>query len=160
MKHTIGFIALLGSLLLLAGTVLAGDEPDLTKAVKIGTGKTMVIEFTDPDCPYCRKAADYFRTRKDVTLYIFFYPLEVHPASKGKIRYILSAPDRARAYEEVMTGRWDDSRLADITAAGIKLQEEHLEIARRNKIDSTPTFMIYGRIIEGFDLRRIEEKLR
>jgi len=36
------------------------DVP-LDKAVKIGNGRNKVIEFTDPDCPYCRKAAAFFK---------------------------------------------------------------------------------------------------
>jgi len=39
-------------------------------------------------------------------------------------------------------------------------QKEHQEIARANKMTSTPTFMIYGRIIEGFDLPRLEPLLK
>jgi thiol:disulfide interchange protein DsbC len=133
----------------------AQDTLDLEKAVKIGTGKTMVIEFTDPDCPYCRKAEAWFAGRSDVTRYIFFIPLPNHPASKGKVQYVLSARDKARAYQEVL-GNFDSRKLAEITPEGIKLQKEHLEIARSNKMTSTPTFMIYGRIVEGFDLKKLE----
>lgn len=160
MKNLIGMMALLCALFILAGPALGNDDLDLAKAVKIGSGKTTVIEFTDPDCPYCRKAAKYFQERKDVTLYIFFNPLAVHPRSKEKIRYILSSPDPAKAYEEVMNGLWDVKKPAGITPEGIKRQEEQQEIARKNRIDATPTFMIFGRIIEGFDQRRLEELMR
>lgn len=139
----------------------AADDLDLTKAVKIGSGKTMVIEFTDPDCPFCRKAADYLRDKKDISLYIFFNPLPIHPQAKAKVQYILSAPDRAKAYEEVMHGKFDPKKLEkNITPAGIHLQEEHLAICKANKIDSTPTFMIYGRIIEGFDPKKLDALLK
>ena len=77
-------------LLAVAPAVAAQDTLDLTKAVKIGNGKTMVIEFTDPDCPFCRKAEAYLQKRTDLTRYIFFIPLKSHPASKGKVQYILS----------------------------------------------------------------------
>jgi thiol:disulfide interchange protein DsbC len=44
-----------------SGTMaLSAETLDLDKALRIGTGKTTVIEFTDPDCPYCRKAYQYF----------------------------------------------------------------------------------------------------
>ena len=29
----------------------------LDKAIKIGNGKQTIIEFTDPDCPYCRRCS-------------------------------------------------------------------------------------------------------
>ena len=61
------------------------DVP-LDKAVKIGNGRNKVIEFTDPDCPYCRKAAEFFKGRDDVTLYIFFFPLPIHKDAEAHAR--------------------------------------------------------------------------
>jgi thiol:disulfide interchange protein DsbC len=152
------FLALF--LLLLVPAASAEDTLDLDKAIKIGTGKTMVIEFTDPECPFCRKAEAYFQGRQDVTRYIFLLPLTRHPASKGKAQYILSAKDKAKAYLEVAAGKFDQSNLAQITPEGIKLQKQHMEIAKANKMTNTPTFMIYGRIIEGFDLKRLAPLLK
>ena len=147
-------------LLAVAPAVAAQDTLDLTKAVKIGNGKTMVIEFTDPDCPFCRKAEAYLQKRTDLTRYIFFIPLKSHPASKGKVQYILSSKDKAKAYHEASSDSFDKKKLGDITAEGVKLQREHEEIAKANKMNATPTFMIYGRIIEGFDLKKLEPLLK
>jgi thiol:disulfide interchange protein DsbC len=146
----------LALLLVVVPGVPAQDSLDLDKAVKIGSGKIMVIEFTDPDCPYCLKAEAYFKGKPQVTRYIFFIPLAIHPASKGKVQYILSAKDKARAYREVISGNFNQQKLAEITPEGVRLQKDHQEIARANKMGSTPTFMIYGRIVEGFDLKRVE----
>jgi thiol:disulfide interchange protein DsbC len=33
----------------------------LMLAVRIGNGRNKVIEFTDPDCPFCRKASRFFK---------------------------------------------------------------------------------------------------
>jgi thiol:disulfide interchange protein DsbC len=137
----------------------AGAQPDLDKAIKIGSGKTAVIEYTDPDCPFCRKGSAFFRSRRDVTRYIFLNPLAMHPQAKEKAQYILSAKDKAKAYEEVMSGQLDGKQLSGITREGIKLQEEHQAIAKEAKVDSTPTFIICGRIIEGFDQRKLEAAL-
>lgn len=145
--------------------MLAPDSQalDLDKALVIGSGPKKVIEFTDPDCPFCRKASVYFKNRSDVTRYVFFTPLKIHPNARQKIQYILSAnsKDRVRLYNEVMSGQVDRMVLdkLPITAAGIKLQEEQQAETERAKIDSTPTFMIMGRIVEGLDLRKIEELL-
>ncbi len=144
---------------LASGPASAGETMDLGKAIRIGTGKTMVIEFTDPDCPFCRKAAAYFRNRRDVTLYIFLKPLAMHPHAREKAQYILSASDKAHAYDEVMTGKLDGKEPGGITPEGKRLLEEHAAIARKYKIDRVPSFIISGRIVEGFDLRRIEELL-
>lgn len=133
---------------------------DLSKAVKIGSGKTMVIEFTDPDCPFCKKAEAYFQKRSDVTRYIFFYPLKNHPASKGKVQYILSAKDREKAYRDVTADAVDKWKLMETTPEGVALQQEHEQIAKANGINATPIFMIYGSVVRGFDLKKLEPLLK
>ncbi len=148
--------------LCLAGTVLAaGGGLDLSKALVVGNGPKMVIEFTDPDCPFCRKAAAYFNNRRDVTLYIFFTPLAMHPHARQKAQYILSGSDKSRLYHEVMAGAVDKTPVHVLTStpAGVKLLDEQQAIARKNGVDATPTFMIMGRIVEGFDQHKIEELL-
>ncbi len=155
------FLAVLPVLLLslYARPAAAGGTMDLTKALKTGSGPTVVIEFTDPDCPFCRKGAAFFRNRKDVTRYVFFNPLPMHPQAKDKARFILSSPDRAQAYEEVMSGKMDGRKLSGITDAGTRLLDEQMAIARDARVESTPIYMICGRIIQGFDQRKIEEAL-
>ena len=132
---------------------------DTSKSITIGNGTKTVFEFTDPDCPFCRKATTYFDGRTDVTRHIFFFPLRNHPRAKEKARFILSMPDKAKAYHDIMSGRMDTAPPLASTPEGIKLQEEQLEIAKKYKVNSTPTFMINGRIIEGFDIKKIEEAL-
>ena len=134
-------------------------ELDLGKSITIGSGPKTVIEFTDPECPFCRKASKYFEGRSDVTRYVFFNPLRIHPRAKEKARFILSMPDKAKAYHDVMSGKMDATPELASTPEGAKLQEEQLEIAKKSKVGSTPTFMINGRIIVGFDQKKIEEAL-
>lgn len=138
----------------------SASDLDLDKAVVIGSGPKTVVEFTDPDCPYCRKASKYLDSRSDVTRQVFFVPLPRHPRAKEKAQFVLSQVDRAKAYHEVMGGRLDNQAVIEgISAKGVKLQEEQRAIAKKMRIDSTPTFIINGRIIEGFDLKKIEEAL-
>lgn len=146
----------------IAATSLSAHATDLdfSKALTIGSGQKTVIEFTDPDCPYCRKASKYFEGRSDITQQVFFYPLPRHPKAKEKVQYILSQMDKATAYHNVMSGKMDAvQNFVGITPKGIKLQEEQVEAAKRLKVDSTPTFLINGRIIVGFDQKKIEEAL-
>ncbi len=155
-------ILLILTLLIVAATSIPADANDLdfSKTITIGNGPKTVVEFTDPDCPYCRKASKYFDGRSDVTRHVLFFPLPRHPKAKEKAQYALSQTDRAAAYREVMSGRMDSvQKFEGITAKGIKLQEEQFETARRQKVDSTPTFLINGRIIVGFDQKKIEEAL-
>lgn len=158
MKHIILLLLFLSAVV---PSSPAGAAPiDFSKSITIGNGPKTVIEFTDPDCPYCRKASKYFEGRNDVTRHVFFFPLPRHPKAKEKAQYILSQTDRATAYRDVMSGKMDAvQKFEGITSRGIKLQEEQFETAKKNKVDSTPTFMINGRIIEGFDLKKIEGAL-
>ena len=137
----------------------AAAEIDLSKAITIGSGPKTVVEFTDPDCPFCRKASKYFEGRLDVTRHVFFYPLARHPKAREKAQFVLSMPDKAKAYHDVMSGKMDSIPLMVTTPEGVRLQEQQLEIAKKMKINSTPTFMINGRIIEGFELKKIEDAL-
>lgn len=137
----------------------AAEDIDFSKALVIGTGTRTVVEFTDPDCPFCRRASQYLDGRPDVKRYVFFYPLPRHPKAKEKAQYILSQQDKAMAYHEVMSGKLDNLQTYSTTPKGIRLQEEQVEIAKKAKVTSTPTFMIYGRIIEGFDKEKIEQAL-
>jgi thiol:disulfide interchange protein DsbC len=152
-------------LLLFMAVALSGNPADATtldfsKSITLGNGPKTVVEFTDPDCPFCRKASKYFEGRRDITRHIFFFPLPRHPKAKEKAQYILSQMDRAAAYREVMSGKMDTvSKFEGITPMGIKLQEEQFETVKRQKVNSTPTFLINGRIIVGFDQKKIEEAL-
>lgn len=157
MKNVI--LLVLFTIIAATGIPSGAADLDFSKSITIGNGPKTVVEFTDPDCPFCRKAAKYFETRNDVTRQIFFYPLPYHPRAKEKVRYILSQQDKATAYHRVMSGSLDQSPSLISTPAGTKLQEEQLEIAKKHKVDSTPTFLINGRIIEGFEPKKFEELL-
>ena len=133
----------------------------LEKAVKIGSGPHTVIEITDPDCPFCRKASDYFATRKDVTRYVFFYPISsLHPNAEAKVRQIFCAEDRGKAYEEAMTGKLDDMKFTPCKTAAVEdLLKAHREIGDRVGVTGTPLFLIDGQVILGADIPRMEKIL-
>ena len=150
---------LLSLLALVPMPVHAADTLDLNKAIKVGSGKITVIEFTDPDCPYCRKAEEFFGKRTDVTRYVFLVPLPMHPEAPAKIQYILSSADGAKAYTEVMGGSLDRKKPEGITEQGKQRLAEHEQIARNAKVNGMPTFIISGIIIEGLDTNRISKLL-
>ena len=149
--------------LLIAGILLPGTLYsagfDFSKAIKVGSGPKTVIEYTDPDCPFCRKASKYLDSRPDVTRYVFFKPLAMHQRAKEKARFVLSMADKARAYHDVMSGSLDSAPPLASTPDGAKLLDEHKMIAKQSKVEATPTFVINGRVIEGFDVKKIEEAL-
>jgi len=153
------FTILLAASVMLTTRPASGAGMDLGKALKIGTGKTMVIEFTDPDCPFCRRGAAFFKGRTDVTRYIFFNPLPMHPHAREKAACILSSPDPAKTFEEALSGKLDNTSLPAPSASGVRLLETHMATAREEGFGSTPTYIICGRIIHGFDQQKIEQLL-
>jgi len=130
----------------------------LDKALKIGAGRHKVIEFTDPNCSYCRKAFQVLAQKEDMTRYIFFLPLS--KASEDKVKHILCAPDRVGAYKEVFSGQFDTKPLASCESAEVTaLMKTHREQAVRLGIDSTPFFIIDGHIVPGANIPAIEKLL-
>ena len=135
----------------------------LEKALKIGSGPHTVIEITDPDCPFCRQASAFFSGRNDVTRHIFLYPLSsIHPNAEAKVRQIFCADDRARAYEEAMTGKLDDMKFTPCTnAEADNLLKAHKEIGDRIGVagTGTPLFLIDGQIVNGANIPLMEQIL-
>lgn len=137
---------------------LVGTLP-LDKAVKVGNGKKKVIEITDPDCPFCKKASEYFKNRSDVTRYVFFAPL-AHPAAIEKIYYILNAKNKEKAYHEMMEGKGNVPANATYSDEVKALAQEHLALARMVGVQGTPTFFIDDTMVVGADVSQIEKLLK
>jgi Protein-disulfide isomerase len=132
----------------------------LDDAFKIGNGKTTVVEFMDPNCYHCRQAYNFFSKRKDVTLYIFFFPLSQD--SDRKIRHILCANDKLKTYEDVMAGKLDNNAPLNI-CVDKKVDETvktHLRLASQTGIRATPLFYIKGQVVDGFEASAIEKLLK
>ncbi len=130
----------------------------LDKAIKIGNGPNQVIEITDPDCPYCRRSDKYFSGRKDLTRYIFLRPLDkIHPHSAEKARYILGSADKAKAYEEVFSGKFDSRPVPATDDHG--LLEIHRKVASSTGVNGTPHSWINGKHVVGFNPQKFDELL-
>ena len=61
-----------------------GTGIDIDKSITIGSGAKTVFEFTDPDCPFCRKASKYFDSRNDITRHVFFLHSPCNPEQRKK----------------------------------------------------------------------------
>ncbi|HQK99219.1 MAG TPA: DsbC family protein [Smithellaceae bacterium] len=124
----------------------------LDQALKVGNGKKIVVEFTDPNCPYCRQGFEFFnKIKEDVTLYIFLVPLSAD--SERKIRHILCSSDRVRAYEEVFSGKFDSGSGLN-ACKDPKVGEQmraHRDLAQHVGLRGTPLFYLRGKVVDGFD---------
>ncbi|GFE59269.1 thioredoxin fold domain-containing protein [Geobacter sp. AOG1] len=132
----------------------------LDKAIRIGTGRQVVIEVSDPDCRFSRRMVRYWDLRRDVTRYVFLVALKNHPDAAEKVRYILCAPDRAAAYREVYAGKLDfDEKAADRSCDVKGVQDLHRDIAARLGAVGTPTYVINGVKVGGAKVGEIERLL-
>ncbi len=134
----------------------------LDKAIRIGSGKQTVIEFTDPDCPFCRRAASYFGSRKDLTRYVFFFPLPSHRDAENKVKYIFCSSDRAKAYEETMKGKLDTQKFTVCKKQeAVDLLNAHKQIGGQIGVTGTPMFIINGKdLVMGANFPAIEAALK
>lgn len=132
----------------------------LDSALKIGKGKTAVVEFMDPNCYHCRLAYKFFSQRQDVTLYVFFFPLSKE--SGDKIKHVLCSKDVLKTYDDVMSGKLDNNTPLNI-CTDKKVDDTvktHMQLASQIGVRGTPLFYIKGQTVDGFDQPAIEKLLK
>lgn len=123
-----------------------------------GDGSRRMAVFSDPDCPYCRKVQFELDRLTNVTIYMFPYPLPMHPDAARKSILVWCSEDRSRAWDDLMLrnkepehGRTD---CPNPIAANI-------ELAQRLRIRGTPALIFAdGQRVPGFlPAARIEQML-
>jgi len=135
----------------------------LESALKIGSGKTAVVEFIDPNCYHCRQAHKFFSQRKDVTIYAFLVPL-LSKDSGDKIKHILCSKDVLKTYDDVMSEKIDNKAPLNICTDN-KVDETvktYQQLASQVGIRETgvPLFYIKGQAVGGFEAPIIEKILK
>ena len=130
-------------------------KDNLANAVKIGNGKHEVIEIIDPDCPYCRQMGNYWNKRNDVTRYVFFLPLTMHPNAVSHSNYIMSATKPAAALEEVVSGKYDTVTVPSFTPSP-KIAKQ-AELAAKSGISGTPAYYVNGSFVNGANVAAVEK---
>ena len=118
------------------------ENIDKSNAIKIGNGKVEVIEFTDPECPFCKRAEGIIRPIEDkITRYVFLLPLEqIHPKARELSCKIINSKNKEKTYKEIMENKITSGEKCKEESE--KTLENHLETAERLKIQGTPTFFV------------------
>jgi thiol:disulfide interchange protein DsbC len=128
------------------------------KALAIGPANApTVIEFTDPDCPYCQALERFWAAKaaegKPVRRLVFFVS-GIHPMAAAKAEHILCSPDPAAAFKATYAGQ---------TPAVLRqCQEGHSKVAEDAKLVSsvgitgTPTLIVDGKLVSGFQQAELE----
>jgi thiol:disulfide interchange protein DsbC len=111
-----------------------------------GDGSRKLALFSDPDCPFCKRIEQEFLNLDNVTIYTFLYPIDqLHPVAAQKARAVWCAPDRAKAWTELM--------LRNVQPKAAKCDtpvEKIVAFSEKLKIFGTPTlFLSDGQRIPG-----------
>ncbi|ODP38801.1 MULTISPECIES: DsbC family protein [Sphingomonas] len=131
---------------------------DTSQALAIGPpGARQVIEFTDPDCPYCQALDRYWSAKaaegKQVRRLIFFVS-GIHAQAAAKAEHILCSPDPAAAFKAIYAGTAPKTPLK--CPEGARKVAAQGEAVRKLGISGTPTLFLDGKMISGFQQAEIE----
>jgi thiol:disulfide interchange protein DsbC len=139
------------------------DTLPLDKALKVGNGPKKVIEISDPTCPHCRNVHNSLKDRKDITKYVFFFPIHGEHSLKA-IAYIVCSENPAQKYENVYEGK-EDSQIEKFEVTSTcqqkveNLLDEHMKVVRTLQVRGTPYFIIGKTPVEGANIPLIEKLL-
>ncbi len=132
------------------------------KAIKVvkGNGSRQLAVFEDPDCPYCQKLEQELLSIRDVTEYIFLFPIDqLHPQATRHARDIWCSKDAAQAWSA-----WLVEKKVPATAPATCKNDPIGELAKlgdKLNINGTPTsFLVDGRRVGGaVPLDELEKEL-
>ena len=130
----------------IAARELKKFQANAIKRVK-GDGRRVVYTFEDPNCGYCRKLQEELGRMTNITIYTFLLPI-LSPDSTEKSKSVWCAPDRAKAWDALMSGR------ATLPAAPQSCStplEENQSLAQRFNVRGTPAvYLANGRQVGGY----------
>ncbi len=141
--------------------VVRFDSLPLQQAVKIqrGNGKRVLVMFSDPYCPYCKKFEQTLQQVDNITVYVFMYPV-IKPDLADHSRAVWCSPDRGKAWLDLaLRGNPPSASPACETPV-----EKNLELGHKLGVNSTPTlFLASGERISGAvsaaDLRELLDQV-
>lgn len=125
------------------------DKLPFDNAIKVvkGNGKRVVAVFSDIDCPYCRRLEDELAKVTDVTIYTFMFPIDsLHPDAARKSRAVWCAPDRAKAWDDLINRKIEPKNPGTCDNPVAKT----VELAEKLGVRGTPAiFFADGKRIPG-----------
>jgi len=124
---------------------------DSTVALKMGDGDKTIIEFTNPDCTYCRKLNTFlFNKGKSVKREIYF-SLAGNGNSKANAKavHILCANDPEAEFQRVFN---NEVKVTDMLSCkeGKEKLAAHRRISDEFGVSGTPTLVLGDSVITGF----------
>ena len=139
------------------------DFTKVAKKVTYGTGssKYEYILFTDPECPYCKMAEEYFEDNKNLDLHVIFAPLSFHKNAEDWSLKALSSKDFKQALKDIKQNKIPDVKITDQAKKEFK---EMQDIVNKLKVNGTPVIIVVDKKekkivqrIDGADLKTIDK---
>lgn len=135
---------------------------DRADALVIGPdGAPEVVEFTDPECPYCQALERFWTTKaeegKQVRRLIYFVS-GIHPDAAKLAEHILCSPDKEAAFKGIFEGQRPATPLTCKT--GAEKVARDARTVRAIGVSGTPTLIVDGRLISGFRQAELESFLK
>lgn len=126
--------------------------------IKKGNGAKKLVMITDVDCPFCKKAYQWLKEKTDYTLYVFLFPLPMHPNAHEKSIKVLCSENKEAA---LGLAKEDKEIPAQKCSDGENILKKHMALAETLGVTGTPLFITEaGKKISGFNQPVLEEYLR
>ena len=131
--------------------------PSIHIVLNGGKGFKKIVEFTDPNCPYCLKANQFFSEINNAVERHIYFDTRIHPSAKNKVIHILCAKDKEKAFHDAYTNQLTKY---DYCEEGAVLAEQHQQASIEMAVSGTPTFYVGDNLVRGFDRQKLADFLR
>ena len=134
------------------------DELPLDIAIKQvrGNGKRVMAMFSDPYCGFCKQLDQQLMKLDDVTIYTFMYPILRKEESPEMSARIWCAPDRAKAYVDLMVHNRQPPKVAGCVAP----IEKWMALGEKLNVRATPvSYVASGSRIVGARFDELQQAL-
>lgn len=107
-----------------------------------------IIEFTDPDCPYCLRYDEFIRDSHVPVKRVIFFMTAIHPqTAPAKAQHILCSEDKAAAFDDIYLRRIQPTATCETGAAQLDV---HANVSSQWRVQGTPTLILDGSPVTGF----------
>ena len=107
-----------------------------------------IIEFTDPDCPYCLRYDEFIRDSDVPVKRIIFFMTAIHPqTAPAKAQHILCSDDKTAAFDDIYLRRVQPTVTCDTGATQLEI---HANVSSQWRVRGTPTLILDGSPVTGF----------
>ena len=107
-----------------------------------------IIEFTNPNCGYCRQLDQYLAGVGQPVKRIIFFAVPQDPSAIARAVHVACSDDKEAAFREIYSGAKND----DFTACeeGQALVNSHRAISSKAGVQATPTLYLGRTPVRGF----------